>query len=294
VGRSRDRGNAREGADLWPAFALRGLALVDALEGRVDEARELSTRGLELSSQGGDIVVAILHRSILGFVALSVQDLEEADRQLRVAEGLDRELGVEHPLRSRIAGDLVEAALGVGDLVRAERAVDRIERAGQAAPTPWTLAVGARCRGLLEAARGDLDASAAALERSLDEHERLPMPFERARTLLAKGRVHHRRKEKRLAGDAFAEALRVFEELGSPLWAEQARTEFARAGLRRREPDELNETELQVAELAAQGLSNQEIAQRAFLSVKTVEANLTRVYRKLGIRSRAGLARRLS
>jgi DNA-binding CsgD family transcriptional regulator len=285
---------AREGADLWPAFALRGLALVDALEGRVDEARELSTRGLELAVQGGDIVVAILHRSILGFVALSVQDLEEADRQLRVAEGLDRELGVEHPLRSRIAGDLVEAALGVGDLVRAERAVDRIERAGQAAPTPWTLAVGARCRGLLEAARGDLDASAAALERSLDEHERLPMPFERARTLLAKGRVHHRRKEKRLAGDAFAEALRVFEELGSPLWAEQARTEFARAGLRRREPDELNETELQVAELAAQGLSNQEIAQRAFLSVKTVEANLTRVYRKLGIRSRAGLARRLS
>ena len=285
---------AREGADLWPAFALRGLALVDALEGRVDEARELSTRGLELAFQGGDIVVAILHRSILGFVALSVQDLEEADRQLRVAEELDRELGVEHPLRSRIAGDLVEAALGVGDLVRAERAVDRMERAGQAAPTPWTLAVGARCRGLLEAARGDLDAAAAALERSLDEHERLPMPFERARTLLAKGRVHHRRKEKRLAGDAFAEALRVFEELGSPLWAEQARTELARAGLRRREPDELNETELQVAELAAQGLSNQEIAQRAFLSVKTVEANLTRVYRKLGIRSRAGLARRLS
>ena len=63
----------REGADLWPAFALRGLALVDALEGRVEEARGLSTRGLELASQGGDIVVAILHRSILGFVALSVQ-----------------------------------------------------------------------------------------------------------------------------------------------------------------------------------------------------------------------------
>ena len=182
----------------------------------------------------------------------------------------------------------------MGDLARAERAVERMEHAGLAAPTPWTLAVGARCRGLLEAARGDLDAAAAALERSLDEHERLPMPFERARTLLAKGRVHHRRKEKRLAGDAFAEALRVFEELGSPLWAEHARTELARAGLRRREPDELNETELRVAELAAQGLSNQEIAQRAFLSVKTVEANLTRVYRKLGIRSRAGLARRLS
>jgi DNA-binding CsgD family transcriptional regulator len=120
------------------------------------------------------------------------------------------------------------------------------------------------------------------------------MPFERARTLLAKGRVHHRRKEKRLATETLGEAVGIFEELGSPLWAERARIELGRAGLRQRDPDALNVTEQQVAELAAQGLSNQEIAQRAFLSVKTVEANLTRVYRKLGIRSRAGLARRLS
>jgi DNA-binding CsgD family transcriptional regulator len=106
--------------------------------------------------------------------------------------------------------------------------------------------------------------------------------------------VHHRRKEKRLAGETLAEAARIFVELGSPLWAGRARAELERAGLRQRDPGELNETERRVAELAAQGLSNQEIAQHAFLSVKTVEANLTRVYRKLGIRSRAGLARRLS
>ena len=87
--------------------------------------------------------------------------------------------------------------------------------------------------------------------------------------------------------------MRVFDDLGSPLWAGQARAELARVGLRRLEPGELNETERRVAELAAQGLSNQEIAQRAFLSVKTVEANLTRVYRKLGIRSRAALGRNL-
>jgi DNA-binding NarL/FixJ family response regulator len=106
--------------------------------------------------------------------------------------------------------------------------------------------------------------------------------------------VHHRRKEKKLADATLREAVLIFEELGSPLWAEQARTELGRVGLRRREPDELSETERRVAELAADGLSNQEIAQRAFLSVKTVEANLTRVYRKLGIRSRAALARKLS
>ena len=267
---------------------------MDALEGRVEDARRLSVRGLELAEQTGDLVVAILHRQILGFVALTTGDVEEADRQLSAAAELDEELGARHPLRSRLDGDRVEAALGVGDLERAERVVHRLERVGAIAPTPWTLAVGARCRGLLEAARGDLDAAAVALERAVEEHERLPMPFERGRTLLAKGQVHHRRKEKRLADETLREAVRVFEELGSPVWADRARAQLARVGLRRREPGDLNETELRVAELAAEGLSNQEIAQRAFLSVKTVEANLTRVYRKLGIRSRAALARRLS
>jgi DNA-binding CsgD family transcriptional regulator len=284
----------REGADLHPAFALRGLALVDALEGRVDEARQLSCRGLELATERGDLVVALLHRQILGFVALSTGDVDEADRQLSAAGELDAQLGARHPLRTRLDGDRVEAALAVGDVERARQVVERLERVGSAAPTPWTLAIGARCRGLLEAARGDLDAAAAALERAVEKHERLPMPFERARTLLAKGQVHHRRKEKKLADATLREALRIFDELGSPLWAERTQAELARVGLRRREPDELSETERRVAEFAAEGLSNQEIAQRAFLSVKTVEANLTRVYRKLGIRSRAALARKLA
>jgi DNA-binding CsgD family transcriptional regulator len=284
----------REGADLFPAFALRGLALVDALEGRVDDAGRLATRGLELATASGDLVVAVMHRQILGLVALSTDEVEEADQQLSAAAELEARLGARHPLRCRIAGDCAEAAIAAGDPARALHAVERLENAGRRAPTPWTLAVGARARGLLEAARGDLDAAAAALERAVAEHERLPMPFERARTLLAKGRVHHRRREKKLADAALRESARIFEELGSPLWAQRARADLARVRLRRREPGELNETERQVAQLAAQGLSNQEIAQRAFLSVKTVEANLTRVYRKLGIRSRAGLARTLS
>src|SRR5206468_6908470 len=107
-------------------------------------------------------------------------------------------------------GDLVEAAVGVGDLERAEHGVERLERAGRAAPTPWTLAIGARSRGVLEAARGDLEAAAAALERALEEHERLPMPFERGRTLHVLGRVRRRLKQKRLARLAFEAALAIF------------------------------------------------------------------------------------
>jgi DNA-binding CsgD family transcriptional regulator len=283
----------REGAELWPAFALRGIALVDALQGRVEDARGRSAEGLRLALASGDLVVAILHRQILGFLALSTGEVAEARDELEAAATLAEEVGARHPLRFRLDGDRAEIALALGETARAQEIVEGLERAGRTAPTPWTLAVGARCRGLLEAARGDLDAAAAALERALDEHERLPMPFERARTLLAKGQVHHRRKEKRLAHDALQESLRIFEELGAPLWAARVRPELARAGLGPRSRSELGETERRVAALAADGLSNQEIAQRAFLSVKTVEASLTRVYKKLGVRSRSGLARAL-
>jgi DNA-binding CsgD family transcriptional regulator len=284
---------SREGAELWPAFALRGIALVDALQGRVDDARRRSADGLRLATASGDLVVAILHRQILGFVALSTGDVVEAGEQLEAAATLAAAVGARHPLRFRLDGDRAEVALALGETARAREIVERLEHAGRKAPTPWTLAVGARCRGLLEAAGGDLDAALIALERSLDEHAHLPMPFERGRTLLLKGQVHHRRKQKRLAHAALSESLEIFEELGAPLWAERVRPELARVGLGRRSRAELSETERRVAHLAADGLSNQEIAQRAFVSVKTVEASLTRVYRKLGVRSRSGLARTL-
>jgi DNA-binding CsgD family transcriptional regulator len=115
------------------------------------------------------------------------------------------------------------------------------------------------------------------------------MPFERARTILALGQLHRRRKEKRLADERLREALRVFEALGVPLWADRAAAELARVGLRPRAPHALTETERRVAELAATGLSSREIAERAFLAPKTVGNVLGRVYEKLGIHSRAEL-----
>ena len=119
------------------------------------------------------------------------------------------------------------------------------------------------------------------------------MPFERARTLLAKGQVHRRRKEKRLADGALHEALAIFETLGTPLWADRAKAELARVGLRPRAPSDLTETERRVAELAATGLSSRQIAERAFLAPKTVGNVLGRVYEKLGIHSRAELGARM-
>jgi len=111
--------------------------------------------------------------------------------------------------------------------------------------------------------------------------------------LLAKGRLLRRTKQRRAAATALSDALRIFETLGAPMWIERTRTELARVAPRRCAPDELTDTERLVAELAATGLTNREVAKAAFVSPKTVEANLVRVYRKLGIRSRAELGARI-
>jgi len=100
--------------------------------------------------------------------------------------------------------------------------------------------------------------------------------------------VQRRRGERRLARETLRRALAIFEQLGAPLWAEKARAEIRRIGVRRA-PQELTEGEQRVAELAARGMTGREIAATLFLSTRTVEANLARAYSKLGIRSRAEL-----
>ena len=286
-------GYAREGADVFPSWRLRGVALVAAHDGRTDDARRWATEGLELAIASGDLALEVYHRHILGFVALSLGDIREADAQLTAADRAATASGTRHPGRFKLDGDRVEAAVALGDVERAASIVDWLEHAGRVAPTPWTLAVGARCRGLVHAARGALDAALASLQLALVAHERLPMPFERARTLLAAGQLHRRRKEKRLADERLREALGVFEGLGARLWADRATAELARVGLRPRASDELTETERRVAELAATGLSSRQIAERAFLAPKTVGNVLGRVYGKLGIHSRAELGARM-
>jgi DNA-binding CsgD family transcriptional regulator len=172
--------------------------------------------------------------------------------------------------------------------------VDELERRGARSGRPWALATGARCRGLLEAASGNLTDAEASLERAMCEHDRLPRPFERARTLLSLGTVQRRRRKQRAARESLDEARRTFESLGATAWAERARSELSRIAGRAATPLALTPTEAQVAKLVADGRTNPEVAATLFISVKTVEANLTRIYRKLGVSSRRQLARQFS
>ncbi len=147
-----------------------------------------------------------------------------------------------------------------------------------------------RCRGLVAAARSELETAEAELLRSAEQHEAVGDPFGRARTLLALGIVRRRARQKRSAREAIAEAAAIFEECGADGWAEKARAEVGRIGGRQRE-EGLTDAERRVAALVAGGRTNREVAATLVLTERTVETHLTHIYGKLGIRSRAELAR---
>jgi DNA-binding CsgD family transcriptional regulator len=181
----------------------------------------------------------------------------------------------------------------LGRLREAEPFIEMLEREGRRLDRPWQLAVGARCRGMLLAAQGDINAADIAAQRALAEHQRLPMPFEHARTQLLIGQIQHRQLQK-IASTTLKEALRTFEELNAPLWANRARKLLDETTVTLSRNAALSSTERRVAELAATGLTNREVAAALSISPKTVEANLSRVYHKLHIRSRAELGQHMS
>ncbi|MGZ4169275.1 MAG: AAA family ATPase [Solirubrobacteraceae bacterium] len=268
-------------------------ALVCAQRGDVAATRALAHAALAQFSELEWWTATVFPRWALGFAELSAGDPAAAHAALEPLTETLPSLGLADPVGLVFLPDEIEALVALGELVRAQPLVELLRRLGQVHDRPWAIAAAARGRGILATAQGDLDGAGAAFAEALAAHDRVDMPFERARTLLALGRARRRRKQWSAAREALREALALFAQSGAPLWQEAARTELDRAGERTTDPGELTATERRIAELAASGLSNQEVAERAFLTVKGVEANLTRAYRKLGIRSRGGLARAL-
>jgi DNA-binding CsgD family transcriptional regulator len=264
-------------------------ALALAHLGRADEARAAGEEGAALASKGGSRVFLALNRWALGFLELSIGDALAADRRLRgLSEELDS-MGYANPGVRPVYADVIEARIGAGEL-DVDPFIDELELRGEAQDNPWAEGAAGRCRGLLLAARMDMAAAAAELERALVVQKRSPQPLERGRTLLALGSVHRRAKRRADARRTLTLALELFDNLGAPLWAERAASELGRVPGRGRASGELSETERRVAELVAEGLSNKEVAARLFVTVRTVEANLSKVYAKLGLRSRTELA----
>ena len=188
------------------------------------------------------------------------------------------------------SADYAETLLELGRIDDAVRVLDVWEADAVRLGRVAVLAHVTRCRGLVAAALGDVDRAALVLQQAVTQHEQVGDSFGRARALLALGIVRRRARQKRGAREAIEAAREGFEELGAATWAEKARDELGRIGGRSRE-EGLTAAERRVAELAAAGKTNREVAAALFLGERTVETHLSHVYAKLGIRSRTELAR---
>jgi DNA-binding CsgD family transcriptional regulator len=265
-------------------------AVVDAHLGRAEAAREAAIEGIADAARARDPVWANHNRWVLGFLELSLGNVQEAAAILRELVAELRVIGVGEPTVHPCAADAVEALVATGELDEAEAIARDLLATGQRLDRPWALATASRGLGVVASARGDGAAAGEWIERALREHERMSQPFELARTLLVEGTILRRQKRKGQAKVALDDALTIFERLPAPLWADKCREEVRRLGLRPSRDGGLTDTEHKVAELVAAGRTNKEVAAELFLSVKTVESNLSRIYRKLGVRSRTELA----
>jgi ATP/maltotriose-dependent transcriptional regulator MalT len=258
--------------------------------GQAETVRELAARGLELARQTSDVPLTVCYQGLLGSLDLALGDYLAAAARFRPLTARLLEIGWQ-PSTQSIAPDAAEALIAVGELDRAGAFLTELER-GMTDPVSRALAT--RCRGLLAAAGGRLDVAASVLGTARRLHDEVsPQPLEIGRTLLALGAVQRRLKQRRLAREALSQAIATFGAIGAALWAARARAELARVSGRAPGARELTATERRVAELVAAGLTNSETASQLFVSVRAVESTLTKVYAKLGLRSRTELADQL-
>lgn len=268
-------------------------AAIAAHRGDIAEARDRSERALALADAAGVQIAQSGHRWVLGFIELSLGNAAGALEYLRRGWEIRDEICILEPGHRLELADTLEALIAVGELDEAEHLLTPWEERSRALDRPWALAILARCRALVLAARGDLARALESFEHALAEHSRVPDPFQHARTLLALGMTERRAKRRGSARKTLEHALSIFEELGASLWAAKTRAELARIGGRAPSRGELTEGERRIVALVAEGHTNREVAAALFLTLNTVETVLSRAYRKLGVRSRSELTRLL-
>jgi DNA-binding CsgD family transcriptional regulator len=270
------------------------LAQVSLRAGRLSEADSGALRALASAEAAGDLQFVIRALAVKGAINLLEGDASASRKAFQRADDLFHRGGYNDPGVFRFHADAIEALVALGALEDAKRRIAWLLERGESLDRAWALATGSRCLGLLLAATDDLPGSLAAMNRSLGFHSRLADPLELGRTHLAKGTVLRKARQKRQAAECFAAAVRTFESIHALGWLEKVQGEMARLGRRTTKPDELTSTELRVAQLAADGNTNAAIARMLFLSVKSVEACLTRVYQKMDVKSRTAMAAKLA
>jgi DNA-binding CsgD family transcriptional regulator len=298
AGAARSLGMAESiGAPVAIAFNLAYLAWLAAVEGRESEARENVARADDMAQRGlGYLFLRGRLQATLGLLELGLGRPVAAIENLGPVADLAERHGVREPSFLPYAPDLIEAYARAGEREAAMRELAKLAELAGALDRRWALAAVARLHGLL-GTDDDLDEHFGA---ALELHEQgAGSPFERARTELLYGERLRRAKRRVEAREHLRSAIELFDGLGAAPWSEQARRELRASGesIPRRDrtaPEKLTPQELQIALQVAEGKTNRDVAAALFLSPKTVEFHLTRVYRKLNIHSRAELVRLFS
>jgi DNA-binding CsgD family transcriptional regulator len=277
-----------------PRGYVRCRAQVAAGEGDVEAAMRLATQTIDACAGRGYRWNLLHARHARGMASLLAHDPRRAAADLgAVWEHVERE-GVEEPAEFPVAPDYVEALIELGDVASAQTVTHRLRFLADAQEHPWGRATAMRCEGLLKVAAGEADLGMAALMGAVDAYDQLGLRFDRARTLLSAGRAARRHRRWSAARELLGQASSSFEALSSEGWATEAQGELQRvSGSRVASGESLSRAERQVVDLAAQGLSNKEIAARLVVTVNTVEKHLSHAYAKLRVRSRAQLGIRL-
>jgi DNA-binding CsgD family transcriptional regulator len=278
--------DAQRAGALWP------VAVAAAWVGRADMARRAAHEGLEIVERTGHRLYEIGNLTALGGLELAL------DRPAAAVDALERAWEIAHrgriesQARFPILADAVQALAAIGELAHAGALAAELDRIAYTLDRPWIAALAARCRGLVAAGSGDHDAALREFDAALEQHAQQERPLDRARTLLAGGQVNRRARRKSAARAQLEQAAQLFDDAGAELWSERTRVELGRIGGRRPAPSgRLSTTESAIAELVADGRTNREVAAALHLTEKTVEWNLSKIYRKLGVRSRTELSR---
>lgn len=279
-------------------------AIAEAAGGSFERARVVSARGVELARRDQDERYLRRHLTYLGLSMLHLDDLDGAVEVYRELRRIDATSGIRDVTAVRWQTDAVMALALTGAVEEGQGLLDEVRAAiDDGLGAPGVVVAADRAAAEIAAARGDLDAARALATRSAAAAEEHRLPVEQARSLVTLAHAERRARRSGRSQEAAARAREVLRPLHAVPWNDWVQARFPEgAALHTLEPEEpdaedpqnllsaLALTEQQVAGLVADGASNREIAQRLHLSVKTVEGTLTRIYRKIGVRSRTQLA----
>jgi DNA-binding NarL/FixJ family response regulator len=270
------------------------LAAVEALLGEHDTARARVAAGLASAEATGDFWWIIHYRAVLGVIALAEEDPDGAAAAVEPAWALMRERELGDLSIFPVAQVLGEALAATGREDHAAEVATALRDCPIGAGR-WCRAMAHRIDAIVHSARGDHAAARRAIAAALDAHAELPEPFEHARALLIAGRIERRARGWGAARASCLAAAERFESLGALRWAANARNQLTRVpGRRPTAEGALTVREREITQLVLEGLANKQIAARLFISRNTVETHLSRVYEKLGVRSRTQLAHRMA